>query len=200
MGKETMPQLLIIAGTGRNSGKTTLACQIIGKFSAVQSIVAIKITPHFHENPGSGEVIVNKPNIYIAEERDASTGKDSSLMLKAGAVQSYFVMTNDKYLEEAFHEIFTRIPAKSVIVCESGGLRHLIRPGLFFMMQHPGNSGLKPDTAKLLSLADHVVTFDGSKFNFDINSIEIADNQWKINLNKDDTVRRSISDFKNILV
>ena len=39
MGTETIPQLMIIAGTGRNSGKTTLACQIIGKFSAIQSIV-----------------------------------------------------------------------------------------------------------------------------------------------------------------
>lgn len=175
-----MPQLMIIAGTGRNSGKTTLACLIIGKFSDRQSIVAIKITPHFHENPGNGEVIVNKPNIYIAEESDPSTGKDSSLMLKAGAVQSWFVMTTDEYLEEAFREILTRIPANSLVVCESGGLRHLIRPGLFLMMQHTGNSVLKPDAAKLLSLADHVVTFDGSKFNFDINSIEIADNQWKL--------------------
>ena len=101
-------------------------------------------------------------------------------MLKAGAVQSYFVMTTDEYLEEAFREILTRIPANSLVVCESGGLRHLIRPGLFFMMQHPVNSGLKPDTAKLLSLADHVVTFDGPKFDFDINSIEIVDNQWKL--------------------
>jgi len=180
MRKETIPQLLIIAGTGRNSGKTTLACQIIGIFSAIQPIVAIKITPHFHENPGNGEVIVNKPNIYITEESDPSTGKDSSLMLKAGAAQSYFVMTTDEYLEEAFHEILTRIPANSLLVCESGGLRHLIHPGLFFMMQHPGNTGLKPDAAKLLSLADHVVTFDGSKFDFDINSIEIVDNKWKL--------------------
>lgn len=175
-----MPQLLIIAGSGRNTGKTTLACQIIRKFSSGQSIVAIKITPHFHENPGNGRVIVNKPNIYIAEERDATTGKDSSLMLEAGAVQSYFVMTTDEYLEEAFREILTRIPANNMVVCESGGLRHLIRPGLFFMMRHPENIGLKSETVKFLSLADRIVTFDGPKFDFDVNSIEIADNQWKL--------------------
>lgn len=175
-----MPSLMIIAGTGRNSGKTTLACQIIRKFSSGQSIVAIKITPHFHENPGNGSVIVNNPNLYIAEERDATTGKDSSLMLEAGAVQSYFVMTTDEHLEEALNEILTRISPDTMVVCESGGLRHLIRPGLFFMMQNPENTGLKPDTAKLLSLADQVVTFDGSKFDFDINSIQISDNQWRL--------------------
>lgn len=180
MEEQTLPKLLIIAGTGRNSGKTTLACQIIGKFSARQSIVAIKITPHFHENPGNGEVIVNKPNIYIAVESDPSTGKDSSLMLEAGAVQSWFVMTTDEFLEEAFSEILTRIAPDTLVVCESGGLRHLIRPGLFFMMRHPENSAIKPDSAKLLSLADRIVNFDGSKFDFDIHSIEIADNQWKL--------------------
>lgn len=174
-----MPSLLIIAGTGRNSGKTTLACQIIRKFSPYQSIVAIKITPHFHENPGNGRVIVNKTNIFIAEEMDATTGKDSSRLLEAGAVQSYYVMTTDEYLEEAFNEILTRIPANSMVVCESGGLRHLIRPGLFFMMLHPGNTGLKSETEKRLSLADRIVTFDDPKFDFDVNSIEIADNQWK---------------------
>ena len=180
MEKPTLPQLLIIAGTGRNSGKTTLACQIIRKFSPDQSIVAIKITPHFHENPGYGRVIVNKPNIYIAKETDTTSKKDSSLMLEAGAVQSYFVMTTDEYLEEAFSEILTRIAPDTMVVCESGGLRHLIQPGLFLLMQRPENSGLKPDTAKLLSLADRIVTIDGSKFDLDINSIEIADNQWKL--------------------
>lgn len=175
-----LPQLLIIAGTGRNSGKTTLACQIIHEFSPGQSIVAIKITPHFHENPGNGRVIINKPNIYIAEERATTTGKDSSRMLEAGAVQSYFVMTTDEYLKEAFSEILTRIAPNTLVVCESGGLRHLIRPGLFFMMRDPENTCLKPDAAKLLSIADEVVTFDGSKFDFDVHSIEIADNQWKL--------------------
>lgn len=180
MEKPTLPQLLIIAGTGRNSGKTTLACQIIRKISPDQSIVSIKITPHFHENTGNGRVIVNKPKIYIVEESDTAGGKDSSLMLEAGAVQSYFVMTTDEYLEEAFREILTRIPPNSLVVCESGGLRHLIHPGLFLMMHHPENTGLKLDAAKLLSLADRIVTFDGSKFDLDINSIEIADNQWKL--------------------
>src|SRR5450759_1869588 len=99
-------------------------------------------------------------------------------MLEAGAVQSYFVMTTDEYLEEAFSEILTRIAPDTMVVCESGGLRHLIQPGLFFMMRHPENIGLKLDEAKLLSLADQVVTFDEPKFDFDINSIEIADNQW----------------------
>lgn len=180
MEELTLPQLLIIAGTGRNSGKTTLACQVIRKFSPSRSIVAIKITPHFHENPGYGRVIVDRPNIYIAEEIDPSTGKDSSLLLEAGAAQSYFVMTTDEYLEQAFREILTRIPANSMVVCESGGLRHLVRPGLFFMMQHKENSVLKPDAAKLLTLANHVITFDGSKFDFNINSIEIVNNQWKL--------------------
>ncbi|MBK8884338.1 MAG: hypothetical protein IPN67_18855 [Bacteroidales bacterium] len=48
----TIPNLLLIAGTGTKSGKTTMACKIIRQFSELK-ITAIKITPHFHETtPG----------------------------------------------------------------------------------------------------------------------------------------------------
>ena len=44
----TIKNLLLFAGTGTKSGKTTMACRIIAKFPELK-ITAIKITPHFHE-------------------------------------------------------------------------------------------------------------------------------------------------------
>ena len=43
-----IPNLLLIAGTGTKSGKTSLACKIIEQFKNL-NITAIKISPHFHE-------------------------------------------------------------------------------------------------------------------------------------------------------
>jgi hypothetical protein len=182
-----MPQLLIIAGTGRNTGKTTLACNIIRMANPLKSIIAIKITPHFHKNSISGKVLTNNANLYIAEETDSFTGKDSSLMLKAGATQSFFVMTTDDYLKEALPEILELIPSDTLIICESGGLRHHIIPGLFFIMKNSETAKLKPGAEKLLPLADRLITFDGEKRDFDLNSIEIIDNKWTLKQLYDDS-------------
>ncbi len=47
-----VPNLLIIAGTGNKSGKTSMACRIIEQLKHLE-IVSVKITPHFHETtPG----------------------------------------------------------------------------------------------------------------------------------------------------
>lgn len=175
-----IPQLLLIAGTGRNTGKTTFACNILRKFSLTHSIVSLKITPHFHKNVQSGKVIICRDNLYIAEETDPTTGKDSSLMLQAGASQSYFVMAKDEHLDTAFHEIEKIIPSGSLLVCESGGLRNHEIPGKFFMMKRSGNEPIKPDSEKLKLLADRVIIFDGEKMDFDLNTLEIIDNQWKL--------------------
>ena len=170
------PQLLLIAGTGRNTGKTTFACIILRKFSSMHSIVSLKITPHFHKNIQCGNVIIDRTDLYIAEETDASTGKDSSLMLQSGAQQSFFVISGDENLDAAFQEIEKLIPFGSLLVCESGGLRNQVVPGLFFMMNRSGNKPIKPASEKLKLLDDRLIIFDGEKIDFDLNTIEIIEN------------------------
>lgn len=175
-----LPQLLLIAGTGRDSGKTTLVCDVIQKFSPLQPLIAIKITPHFHKNSESGTILIDTENLYIAEETDSATGKDSSRMLNAGATHSYFVMTKDENLKEAFMRIRELIPPDSLTICESGGLRNYINPGLFFMMNKKGTDAFKPSAEKLIPLANRMITFDGEKIDFDPDTIEITDNQWTL--------------------
>lgn len=173
-----MPELLLIAGTGRNSGKTTLACNIIRKFSTFNSIIALKITPYFHKYIQSGNVLINNTNLYIAEETDSTTEKDSSLMLEAGARQSFFIMATDVHLGIAIREICKMIPHNALLVCESGGLRHHVVPGLFFMMNKIDGEVVKPGAEKLKILADRLICFDGKNIDFDLDTIELKDNHW----------------------
>lgn len=182
------PQLLLIAGTGRNTGKTTLACHIIRKFSAIQPIIAIKITPHFHKDSQSGKILINSADLFIAEETNPATEKDSSRMLAAGAQMVYFVITGDEHLVEAYNEIYKRIPANALIICESGGLRQKLVPGIFFMMTGKESRIIKPLTEKLLLLADRLIIFDGEKTNFDLDTIKIVNNQWTLKKQPDDII------------
>lgn len=176
----SMPEMLLIAGTGRNSGKTTLACQIIKKTSTIIPVVAIKITPHFHRHNKSGMTITERDDLIIIEETDTETCKDSSLMLKAGAVSSYFVMAKDEQLKEALQLIINLIPDNIPVVCESGGLRHFIEPGAFLMMNRNDNNTCKPGAEALKKIADQLITFDGEKIDFDFNAINYSENKWRI--------------------
>lgn len=128
-----IPNLLLIAGTGTKSGKTSMACKIIEQFSDLK-ITAIKITPHFHETT-SGLILIEENKGYaIYEETGRDTLKDTSRMLKAGAVKVYFAKVWDDQLHEVFNKIINLIPEGTPVICESPALRNFIEPGVFIIM------------------------------------------------------------------
>jgi len=131
--RKTIPNLLLIAGTGTKAGKTTVACRIIEQFSELR-ITAVKITPHFHETT-PGLILIDEGDGYaIYEERDTSASKDTSRMLKAGAAKVYFAKVWDNKLPDVFERILKLIPANVPIVCESPALRHFTEPGVFIIV------------------------------------------------------------------
>ncbi len=175
-----MPQLLLVAGTGRNSGKTTLVCDVIRNISQRQKVTAIKITPHFHEKNSAGAIIAEEEGLFITEEKQKESGKDSSLMLGAGAESVYFAMAAEEKVLQAFQIIANQIPANQAVVCESGGLRHFLEPGLFLMMNRSDRTEFKPDTLTLKPLAHQWITFDGASLDFDPGTITYTANKWII--------------------
>jgi hypothetical protein len=174
-----LPQLLLIAGNGRDSGKTTLACLIIQKFSRDHQITALKISPHMHRIATGGKVICDSENLYIAEETNAGTGKDSSRMLQAGASRSFFICASGDQLSSGISKILETADDHTLFVCESGGLRQFVVPGLFFIVSRPGSSEIKPGTQNLLQFENIWLTFDGHHFNLNLDEIVIHQNNWK---------------------
>lgn len=125
--------LLIIAGTGTKSGKTSLACRIIEQFSNLK-ITAIKITPHFHETTDGLVVKSEEQGYAIYEETNRETSKDTSRMLKAGAAKVWFAKVWDNQLLHVFNEIMKEVPEGTPVICESPALRNFVEPGLFVIM------------------------------------------------------------------
>jgi hypothetical protein len=129
----TINNLLLIAGTGTKSGKTTIACRIIRQLRELQ-IIGIKITPHFHETT-TGLLTISEENGYsIYEETDPASFKDTSRMLVAGASRVYFAKVWDDQLFKVFSEIMKLIPEGAPVICESPALRHFVEPGAFIIM------------------------------------------------------------------
>jgi hypothetical protein len=171
----TIPNLLLIAGTGTKSGKTTMACRIIREFTALK-ITAVKITPHFHETT-PGLIPVSEKNGYaIYEESERSGFKDTSRMLDAGADKVYFAKVWDDKLFEAFKEIMKFIPDGSPVICESPALRNYAEPGVFIIMTSETIHKQK-DINHLHKL--HHVMFQFEKLGgMDELPLEFRDGQW----------------------
>jgi hypothetical protein len=154
-----IPNLLLIAGTGTKSGKTSLACKIIRQFREL-NIIAIKISPHFHETTEGLISISENKGYAIYEETNAKTSKDTSRMLNAGASKVYFAKVWDDQLFDVFKKIMEFIPSGNPVICESPALRNFAEPGVFIIMtsdsinKHKDISHLKALPHVMLKLED----------------------------------------------
>jgi hypothetical protein len=125
--------LLLIAGTGNKSGKTTLACKVIEQFRE-HGVIGVKITPHFHEMTPGLITLKEREGYSVYEETNNLADKDTSRMLRAGAARVFFAKVNDNDLLSAFRSIMENIPEGTPIVCESPALRYFAEPGIFVVM------------------------------------------------------------------
>jgi hypothetical protein len=170
MDDHYFPGLLLIAGNGRESGKTTLACRLIKRIVSTAPVVAIKISPHKH-NESNG--------ISIIEESSRTSEKDSARMLAAGALRSFYITAGDDELKDVI-PLLKELSDNYYILCESGGLRKVVQPGLFVIVNESSREHIK-DSLELLTGYDHVwMKFNGTVFIPDEKNIYTENNQWQI--------------------
>jgi hypothetical protein len=157
MDKSSCPNLLLIAGDGRKTGKTTLACNIIGKIGQSEAVYGIKISPHFHPLPDEARIIERSEDYIIMEETASSGNKDSALMLRAGAARVFYIQATENGLATAWMSITKLTGTKVPLVCESGGLIGFVKPGLFLFCPGRFPYTAKSKTPDLIAKADHLV-------------------------------------------
>jgi len=174
LGLRKIPNLLMIAGTGRKVGKTTLACHLIKHISNKHDVVGIKVSPHLHKQENGQKIIVHTEDYLIIEETNPGTDKDSSRMQMAGAKTVYYLQTKDSQIKEPFQILMGLIPNNQPVICESGALLNYARPGLFFLVKLQGQTAFKKGIDRLPYTPDQVVTFDGMEFDLDIKTVVFA--------------------------
>jgi len=167
-------------GTNRDAGKTTLACDIIRKFSSKLPVSAIKISPHFHPLEDNEEIIEKNVSYIIVREWNTSGNKDSARMKQAGADQVFYLQVLDDHLADAIQALDQHIKYGNLVVCESGWVRSIVKPGLFLMMHREGEKMLKANAERFRPLVDRFIIFNGSEFDFSPEEIFIDDLRWRI--------------------
>lgn len=170
--------MIIIAGSGRNVGKTSLVCELIRCFSSKHELVGLKISPHFHQKSSDNKLIRQSDHFVIYKETDAESGKDSSRMLSAGARKVFYIESDDKYLPDALNIILPEIQTGPVI-CESAAIRKFIHPGIFIFIEKPMTSGRNKNEDQK-EKADFIVHASKNSFNFNCRDIQFDGRKWTI--------------------
>lgn len=169
--------MLLVSGSGRNVGKTTFIRRIIAQ-NAAQKVVAIKITPHFHEATSGLKPILISEHFKVFEETNRDSEKDTSLFLQAGAERVFFIQAKDDSLKMAFESIPNVIKPEQSIIVESAALRKILIPKLYIFIQKKFEP-VKPSAFEMQKLADISVFSDGENFSIDPCSIKF-NQTWKI--------------------
>jgi DNA-binding sugar fermentation-stimulating protein len=176
---EKNPHVIIIAGTGRNTGKTSLACAIIRKFSKSYNLIGVKVSPHFHTYNSNSEPIFSSENFAIFNETKVDSGKDSSFMLKSGAKKVFYVEVKDAHLVDAYLYLTSIIPPSTPVVIESPGLRKILEPGLFIIVDHPQQVNKKKEILSLAKKADLFIDTSKEKIEELVKNLEYTTlNGW----------------------
>jgi hypothetical protein len=116
----------LISGSGRNVGKTTLACLIIEALSTKGMVTAVKISKHVHSLTEMQKVIFELPGLRIAEELDRTSTKDSSRYLQSGATRSLFIQAEESMFPKLASWLEEHL--SGTVVCETGYLGNFLIP------------------------------------------------------------------------
>jgi hypothetical protein len=169
--------LLLIAATGSNVGKTTFATAILQNLNKDHNIIALKVSPHFHHIEGKRNILEQTENFMIVEEKDDISGKDTSKLIRAGAKKAYLVHGNEEHVIEAFLKLFGTFPANQPVICESAGLAYHIKAGLLILLKRDGYDK-KNIFEQLKDKADLIITSNGQEFDRDISDIGFEEGKW----------------------
>ncbi len=172
---KNISNLLLIAGTGRNVGKTLFACEVIRHLKKTCKVIGIKISHHFHPIE-EGQIMIEKNEKYSVVQETLLSNKDSSRMKQAGADKVFYIQSGLENLLEAFHTIYPELH-DCAIVCESGGLREHIEPGLFFLIK---GEEIPDNKKQVLDYKPLIVSYTSNLASFDVSEIHFKDNRFTL--------------------
>lgn len=178
---QVIPKLLLIAGTGRNTGKTTLVCSVIKRFSPQYPVIGLKISPHFHGGSDTLKPIFTNKDFNIYEETTTNSTKDSSLMLKSGASMVFYIEVLDEHLKQAFDQFLNVIPATFPIICESPALISYVKPAVFFIVDNEKIKNKKKEVFQKREIANKWIDTANEDILKVIDQLSIEQNEWKFN-------------------
>lgn len=178
--------IVLLGSTGRNSGKTLFACDLIRKYSDLQNVVGVKVTTIDkisdgcpRGGAGCGVCASLKGTCEIIEETNTAGNKDTERMLAAGAKKVFWLRVLRSNLDEGLNHLLKNMDDNSCVVCESNSIRSVLEPGLLLIFQSKTETEIKDTCRQIIDSADRIVVFDGKSFNLSVDEI-VFDEGWRL--------------------
>ncbi|MBP2100347.1 hypothetical protein [Enterococcus rivorum] len=157
-----VPRMIQIGSTGRNSGKTTMAKELIAYYCKSTSVFGLKIITITGDRGkcqrgavGCGICTSIDEGYELIEEKNSTGTKDTMELLKTGCEKVYLLKVFREHLLDGFLAFLELVPADSLIVCESNSIREVVKPGVFVMMDN--KKRIKETAARVIDQADIVL-------------------------------------------
>lgn len=152
--------VVVVGGHTRNIGKTSVVAGLIAAMPELEW-TAFKITQFGHgvcsANGEPCDCETADHTIAISEERERSSGTDSSRYLAAGAERSLWVRTRVGQLADAMPRLRREISIAKNAIVESNSILRFLQPDLFISVLDPGTADFKDSAKRYLDRADAVV-------------------------------------------
>ena len=181
--------MLMVGSSGRNTGKTDLACALAARFGAGRPLLAVKVTTVQDRNnvcprggKGCGVCTSLEDTHSIVEEKNAGNRKDTERLLAAGAQKVLWLRVMKEHLREGASALLECIGPESLTICESNSLRTVVEPAVFLMVQGSDQMEWKASAEAVREYVDRHVTFNGDRFDLDPDDVGIVDGSWAVRL------------------
>ena len=160
--------IIVIGGHTRNIGKTSVVAGIIATLPHL-NWTAMKITQHGHHvcsaNGEPCDCETPDHSLAISEERDPTTGTDTSRFLAAGAKHVFWVRTRQGQLAEAMPRVRKLIAESENTIIESNSVLRFLQPDLSLSVLDPTIADFKPSALRYLDRTDALIVPAGTTLN-----------------------------------
>jgi molybdopterin-guanine dinucleotide biosynthesis protein len=177
------PFIVAVSGLSSNTGKTTLACELLKELPGWE---AIKLTRGHYRSCGKdpsgccvSDLLRDEPLIRSGRDANYEKGKDTGRFWDAGATNVHWVIVGEGQVEDGIKSALSRVETEGVIV-EGNSFLEFVDTDYAIICARAGENKLKSSARRTLARADalYLSTIDDSDRATAIERFE----QWRAGL------------------
>jgi molybdopterin-guanine dinucleotide biosynthesis protein len=186
------PVIVAVSGLSSNTGKTTLACELI---QGLPGWEAIKLTRGHYRSCGKdpngccvSDLLRDEPLIRSGRESNYEIGKDTGRFWDAGAANVHWVIAGEDQVEQGIRQALARVKSSGVVV-EGNSFLEFIEPDFAIMCARAGENKLKGSARRTLEKVNvlYLSTIDDANRNTAIERFEQWQSDFSIKMRGDKT-------------
>ncbi|HEX3143190.1 MAG TPA: hypothetical protein VHQ64_04410 [Pyrinomonadaceae bacterium] len=162
------PIIVAVSGLSSNTGKTTLACELIRRLPGWE---AIKLTRGHYRSCGKdpsgccvSDLLRDQPLIRSGREANYEKGKDTGRFWDAGAANVHWVIVGEDQVQEGITRALERVNSAGVVV-EGNSFLEYIKADFAIICARAGENKMKTSARRTLARANalYLSTLDECK-------------------------------------